>query len=118
VRLAASGAGVTRDAPYKRAKVSPTFAATWTRAREDAVDVLEAEARRRALNQSDSLLMFLLRAERPDKYRDRVRVAVDTEQMIERECERMAADFGVDPKELIAETKQMMARYPRPARTP
>ena len=74
MRLAASGAGVTRDAPYKRAKVSPAFAAAWTRAREDAIDMLEAEARRRALSVSDTLLMFLLRAHRPAVYRDNARL--------------------------------------------
>jgi hypothetical protein len=76
VLLAARGAGVTRAAPYKRAQASPTFAAAWTRAREDAIDVLEGEARRRALSVSDTLLMFLLRAHRPTMYRDNARLEV------------------------------------------
>lgn len=54
--------------------------------------------------------MFLLRAERPDKYRDRVSVAVAAEQMFEREAERIAAEYGLDPKEVIAEAKQIAAR--------
>jgi hypothetical protein len=73
----------------------------------------DAEARRRALSQSDRLLIFLLQAERPDKYRDRVSVAVDTQQMMEREVELMAAEYGLDPKEIIAEMERIAARYSR-----
>jgi hypothetical protein len=73
VRLAAGAAGVSRDAPYKRARRSPAFAARWARAREEAIDTLEAEARRRALSGSDALLMFLLRALRPALYRETIR---------------------------------------------
>src|SRR3546814_693854 len=67
----------------------PGFAAEWADALEAAIDALDAEARRRALDgvevphfhqgrvagtvrkYSDSLLMFLLRAHRPDRYRER-----------------------------------------------
>jgi len=41
---------------------------------EDAVDVLEAVARRRAVQGSDTLLIFLLKAARPAKYRERHQV--------------------------------------------
>ena len=76
VRLAALSAGIDRDTVYKRAGRDPLFAAAWAQAREDAIDVLEAEARRRALSVSDSLLMFLLRANRPTMYRDNARLEV------------------------------------------
>ena len=74
VRLSASSAGIDRDTVYKRAGRDPGFAAAWAQAREDAIDGLEAEARRRALSTSDSLLMFLLRAHRPAMYRDNARL--------------------------------------------
>ncbi len=76
VRLAASSAGIDRDTVYKRRWRDPGFAADWAQAREDAIDVLEAEARRRALSGSDTILMFLLRANRPAMYRDNARLEV------------------------------------------
>jgi hypothetical protein len=74
VRLAAGAAGVSRDAPYKRARRSSAFAARWARAREEAIDTLEA-ARRRALSGSDALLMFLLRHSAA-LYRETIRIDI------------------------------------------
>jgi hypothetical protein len=101
VRLAAGAAGVSRAAPYKRAKGSPHFAERWARAREDAIDTLEAEARRRALTGSDSLLMFLLRAHRPERYRETLRLDIRAE------ATRLAAELGVDPDALLAEAERI-----------
>jgi len=103
VRLAAGAAGVSRDAPYKRARRSPHFAERWARAREDAVDTLEAEARRRALTGSDVLLMFLLKAHRPERYRETLRID------IRREAERLASELGIDPEAAIAEAERLVA---------
>jgi hypothetical protein len=105
VRLAASAAGVSRDAPYKRAQADPEFAASWLRAREDAVDALESECRRRALNGSDALLTFLLRAERPEKYREQVAVRLD----LRREASRIATSLGIDVEEMIVEAERLLA---------
>jgi hypothetical protein len=105
VRLAAGAAGVSRDTPYKRAQTSPTFAAAWLRAREDAVDMLEAEARRRALATSDQLLMFLLRADRPERYRERVDVRLD----LRREAQRIGEQIGLDAGAVIAEAERLLA---------
>jgi hypothetical protein len=105
VRLAATAAGVSRDAPYKRAQADPEFAASWLRSREDAVDSLEAECRRRALNGSDALLTFLLRAERPDKYRERVDVRLD----LRHEAARIASSLGIDVEEMIVEAERLLA---------
>jgi hypothetical protein len=104
VRLSASSAGVDRDTAYKRRGRDPQFAAAWAQAREDATDVLEAEARRRALSTSDGLLMFLLRANRPAMYRERIDVRLD----IRREAERMAAELdGVSADDIIAEAERI-----------
>lgn len=103
VRLAAGAAGVSRDTPYKRARRSPAFAARWARAREEAIDTLEAEARRRALSGSDALLMFLLRAHRPERYRETIRID------IRREAERLASELGIDPEAAIAEAEKLVA---------
>jgi hypothetical protein len=104
VRLSASSAGIDRDTAYKRRGRDPRFAAAWAQAREDAIDVLEAEARRRALSVSDALLMFLLRAHRPALYRERVDVRLD----VRREAERIAAELdGVSADEIIAEAERI-----------
>ncbi len=105
VRLAASASGVSRDAPYKRAQADAAFAAAWLRAREDAVDMLEAEARRRALSTSDALLMFLLRSERPEKFREKVDVRLD----LRREAERIATSLNVDVEAMIAMAERLLA---------
>lgn len=64
-------AEIPRHQAYRERKRSETFAAAWQEALEIAVDHLEDEARARAVQRSDTLLMFLLKAHRPEKYRDR-----------------------------------------------
>jgi hypothetical protein len=104
VRLSADSAGIDRDTAYKRRQHDPAFAAAWAQAEQDAIDLLEAEARRRALAGSDGLLMFLLRAHRPALYRERVDVRLD----IRREAERMAAELdGVSADDIIAEAERI-----------
>ncbi len=73
VSAAARAALVNRDTPYERRKTHPEFASAWDRAMEAAVDTLEAEARRRAMDYSDHLMMFLLKAHRPLKYRENIK---------------------------------------------
>ncbi|GBC94467.1 hypothetical protein HRbin16_00248 [bacterium HR16] len=77
VSLSAKLAGVSRQAAYKARARSRTFADAWQDALESGTDVLEDEAVRRALAGSDTLLMFLLKARRPEKFRDNVRVEHD-----------------------------------------
>lgn len=89
VSAAARAARASRSRAYQLKAADPEFAAEWADALESAIDALDAEARRRALDgveiphfhqgrvagtvrkYSDSLLMFLLRAHRPDRYRER-----------------------------------------------
>ena len=82
-----------------------TFAETWAQAREDAVDMLEAEARRRALATSDALLMFLLKSERPEKFREKVDIKLD----LRREAERIATSLNVDVEATIAMAERLLA---------
>ena len=88
VRLAASNAGVARQVVYRARDSSDKFRADWDEALEEARELLEAEARRRAAigvdepvfykgevvgqirKYSDNLLMFLLKAHWPEKFRD------------------------------------------------
>jgi hypothetical protein len=81
--------GIARRTPYIWRKSDKAFAASFEDAAEEAMDLLDGEARRRAMGEvqtpvyyqgevvglvprySDALLMFLLRAHRPGKYRER-----------------------------------------------
>jgi len=73
VRLACKTAGISRKTAYQWRNRSRRFRAEWDDAVDEAIDTLEGEARKRALAGSDALLMFLLRANRPGKYRETVR---------------------------------------------
>lgn len=75
-------AGVSRQHAYRCRARSERFAAQWQDAWESGTDALEDEATRRALAGSDVLLMFLLKARRPEKFRDHVRVEHDTSREI------------------------------------
>src|SRR5205085_11045916 len=97
VRAATQAAGIDRSTPYKKRNDDETFAEAWSEALADAADVLEAEARRRAVigvdeavfyqgvkvgtqkRYSDQLLMFLLRGARPKEFTDRLELRIDPE---------------------------------------
>ena len=72
VRLSCKAAGVPRRTVYNWRDKWVTFADEWDEALEDACDILEMEAWKRAVNEkSDRLLMFLLKAHRPEKFKER-----------------------------------------------
>ena len=102
VSRAAATSGISRGTLYAERERDSAFAAAWLEAIEAATDALEAEARRRAIEgvevtvvqggrlvhddagkpltirrYSDSLLALLLRAHRPEKYRDRRPIVTD-----------------------------------------
>ena len=107
VSEAARASKVSRSHAYALKMADVAFAAAWTDALESATDVLEAEARHRAVEgveqphfhqgqvtghvrkYSDSLLMFLLKAHRPEKYRDR---SVDAKGAPDEEIDREIDD--------------------------
>jgi hypothetical protein len=95
-------AGTSRTRAYELRKTDPAFAAAWDEAEQVAADKLEAEAWRRAVDgieepmvsggklvrddngqpiairrYSDQLLTALLRAHRPEKFRERTAVEID-----------------------------------------
>lgn len=74
VRLSCEAADVPRSTAYRWRDKWSTFADEWDEALDDACDILEAEAWKRAIEEgSDRLLMFLLKAHRRDKYGDHMR---------------------------------------------
>lgn len=125
VRAACLAAGIGRRTVYTWRDEYPAFAAQWTEAEAEAVDVLEAHAWSRATRgttrehsifyqgervgkdvvteYSDTLLIFLLKAHRPDKYADRLNVL----HTIRREAERIAAETGEPFDTLLAEMERL-----------
>jgi len=73
---AAKAAGVDRTLPYHVRSEEPEFAAAWAEAEAIAVDRLERIAFQRASKTSDTLLIFLLKAHRREKYGDQITVNV------------------------------------------
>jgi hypothetical protein len=71
VRVACQQAGIARRVAYRAKERDQKFAAEWADALDEACDLLEAIAQQRAKESSDTLLIFLLKAHRPEKYRER-----------------------------------------------
>jgi hypothetical protein len=92
VRDACKEANVTEHMPYTRRDADPVFAAEWEKSSAFGTEMLEYEAGRRAYHgtlepvyykgevcgeirkYSDTLIMFLLRARLPQKYRDNSKI--------------------------------------------
>jgi len=92
VTAAAAAVRMNRQYVYEAREAHPEFATAWDDAIEQSVDILETEARRRAMHgvsrpvyqggvlvghvkeYSDVLAIFLLKAHRPEKFRERVDV--------------------------------------------
>lgn len=76
VTLSAKGAGIDRETARRHYKAFPDFAAKWDDAKEAAIEILEAEAWSRARKQSDVLMIFLLKAHKPERYREQAHLDV------------------------------------------
>ncbi len=74
VTAACKAGRMAKQTAYDWRQRDEDFAVRWADAVEEGTDALEDEAHRRAMETSDSLLMFLLKARRPDKFRDKVAV--------------------------------------------
>jgi hypothetical protein len=72
VSASAAAAGIHRTTAYHWRETDGAFRMAWDAALDVATDSLEEEARRRAVSGSDVLLIFLLKAHRPQKFRDNV----------------------------------------------
>ncbi len=77
VKAACEVAGIGRRTAYDWRNEDQEFASAWDEAIETGTDALEDEALSRAMNGSDTMLIFLLKARRPEKYRDTHRVQHD-----------------------------------------
>ena len=70
VSRAARTAKISRMQLYRDRAADPEFAAAWQAAQQTGLDSLEDVANVRARRDSDTLLIFLLKAHRPEKYRE------------------------------------------------
>src|SRR5689334_17255625 len=77
VRASCAALDLCRSTLYEWRRHDADFAAAWDSALERGADGLEDEARRRAMAGSDLLLIFLLKALRPEKYRERSQVDIN-----------------------------------------
>lgn len=96
IRASVQLAGVARSTVYEMRKTNATFAAQWAEAEEEAIEMLEMVARQRAIGGSDRLMELLLKAARPEKYGDRLRLSADTERA-KREVYQEAIAEGLSP---------------------
>ena len=74
VAHAAHAAGVARETAHQARVRDEEFALQWADAIEHSTEALEAEGIRRALNTSDLLLMFFLKARKPHMYRENAQI--------------------------------------------
>ena len=74
VTAACQRASISKMAAYAWRNADPEFAAAWENALDAGTDVLEDVALKRAQDSSDRLIIFLLKARRPEKFKDRAHI--------------------------------------------
>ena len=82
IRDGAIAAKVGRQTHYDWLQQHDAYRIAFQAAKDEAVEGLEAECRKRALARSDLLLMFLLKAHKPAMYRDRWEGKLDTTSVV------------------------------------
>lgn len=120
---AAARVGTGRSSHRYWMEHDPEYPALFAEAAQQANDNLEREARRRAVEgidkpvyqggnlvgsireYSDTLLIFLMKGALPAKYRERVEITMD----VTTEAKRLAAEFGLDESEVLAEAQAILA---------
>lgn len=100
VTLAAKGAGIDRTTAYQYRRNSTEFAKRWKEAKAEALELLEAQAWKRAQTTSDTLMIFLLKANKPRKYQDRLRVL---------------HEFSTQEQEQLRQIKALLDKHQTPA---
>lgn len=70
IASSAMGAGINRRTVYRERDRNPEFAAALADAKAEAIERLEGAAYDRAKKMSDVLLIFLLKAHKPEVYRE------------------------------------------------
>ena len=107
VLLSCRVAGISRKHAYLTRQRNAAFAAEWADCMDDAIDMLEAIAVQRAKTVSDVLLIFLLKAHRPEVYRETVNLRIEHARILE-DTRRLAEERGLDPDAAVAEAKALL----------
>jgi len=120
VTAACEAAGISRDTAYQERQRDEAFALAWADVEERSTETMEAEAYRRAVTgttkplvsagkhvcdvqeYSDSLLQFMLRARRPDRYRENVKVEHGGQVKLERATQLSDEELASRAAELLA----------------
>jgi hypothetical protein len=89
VNSACKAAGYVRRSVYDQRKIDPEFAEAWDDAYEQGSDKLEDDTAD-AAEQNDILKMFLLKARRPDKYRDNSKIDLNADVTVRGQLEDAA----------------------------
>lgn len=130
VRLACEAAEVGRSSHYRWLDEDPEYREGFGLAKEDAADILEAEAKRRAVEgveeptgwykgepggyirrYSDTLLIFLLKGLKPEVYRERLEVRgaigkIDFNRLTDSQLSRIAG--GEHPYAVLAPSRDLL----------
>jgi hypothetical protein len=83
VSISAQAAGIGRNALYDWRRTDQQFADEWEEALLVGADVLEDEAKRRAMDGSDALLMFLLRGLKSDRFGQKSQVEINNNLQVD-----------------------------------
>lgn len=102
VTSAAKCIRMDRSTVYLWRDKDPEFARAWDDALENVVDLLEASMFERAIAGDTTAAIFMLKSWRPEKYRESVRV-----ELIRKEADRWAREYGLDPDEVIREAESI-----------
>lgn len=99
VTAACRAAKIDRKTAYNARQADEAFAVAWFEVEEGVTEKLEEEGLKRALEGSDRMLEFFLRARRPSMYRDNLKVehggqvSIDSEA-VERRIESLMEELG------------------------
>jgi len=107
VMLSCQSAHISKVVAYRLKNNNQLFRKQWEEAEDDAIETLEAIARKRAAESSDVLLIFLLKAHRPEKYREVYRVE---HTVIQEEVKRLAAETGLSAEAIEAEFRALTGK--------
>lgn len=74
VTEACRAVNIHRTTAYKARQQDEAFAVAWADVEEESTEKLESVAVQRAKDGSDTLMIFLLKSRRPQKYRENVKI--------------------------------------------
>lgn len=98
VKASCEVVGISRQTAYEAREKDPKFAAAWDAAESAVTLVLEETMVERAINGSDRLMEFALKARRPEIYREGLTVQHSGQV-------RVTTDFDAEVAALVSELK-------------